>query len=442
MSTTDLRDPKDAPMLPGRWPLLGHTLVIRRDALNFFRRHHEKLGPAFWVDMGFGHAVFLVAGEEGFSVFRNKDADSSHLADLKLFLGSSMLTVDGADHRRARMASAPAFTPGGLSRARVGQLIAETLERHVGTWQGRDRIPLVRETKGIALDVIFRMMGIEIRDLPEWSRWYGEFMFSALNIPVMFPGSPAWRGRRARRWLEARMQQIIADVRERGDQESIVGVLVHGRDEQGQGMSERELLDNLLILGFAGHETTASTMAWSMLHLAKSPQHWDQLCEEVAGLSEVPLDYGELARRTPFAVGVFRESLRLYPPVAMDSRRATAPFEIAGYQIQPGIHVGSSLLVLSRDPVRYPQPDEWKPERWLDLDHKPTPIENCQFGGGAHFCLGYHMALLEGTMFLVHAARCLSAWGKRPVLDAPLPSALYLPLTHPPVATHLRWASE
>jgi cytochrome P450 len=436
--TPELRDPKDAPKIPGRLPLLGHTLKVRSDALSFFRRHHEELGQVFWVDMGFGHWVLMVMGEVGFSVFRSKETDSSHLAEMQLFLGRSMLTVDGADHRRMRMASASAFTPAGLSRARVGQVIAETLERHVGAWQGRDRVALVRDTKAIALDVIFRVMAIEVSDLPEWSRWYSEFMFSAINIPLMFPGSPAWRGRRARRWLEARMRQIIAEVRERGDQESMVGVLVHGRDEQGQGMSEQELLDNLLILGFAGHETTASTMAWSMLHLANSPQHWDRLCEEVAGLGEVPLDYAELTRLTPFAVGVFRESLRLYPPVPMDSRRTHTHFEIAGYRVEPGTHVGTSLLLLSRDPERYPEPDEWRPERWLDHGHKPTPIENCQFGGGAHFCLGYHMALLEGTMFLVHAARSLAAWGKRPVLDAPLPRASYLPLTHPPAATHLR----
>jgi cytochrome P450 len=254
----------------------------------------------------------------------------------------------------------------------------------------------------------------------------------------MLPGMPAWRGRKARRWLEARMLEIIAAARERGDQDSIVGVLAHGHDEEGQGMTEQELLDNLLILGFAGHETTASTMAWSMLHLAKSPHHWDRLCEEVAPLGEVPLDYVELTRLTPFAVGVFRESLRLYPPVAMDSRMSNARFPLAGYQIVPGTRVGTSFALLSRDPVRYEQPDEWRPERWLNLDHKPSPIENSQFGGGAHFCLGYHMALLEGTMFLVHAARCLAAWGKRPVLEEPLPVPVWLPLTHPPASQQLQ----
>lgn len=435
---TALRETKDAPVLPGRLPLLGHMTRVRSNALEFMREAQARLGPVFWLDMGFDHWLFMVVDEPGFSVFRNKDTDSSHLRDFDRFLGTSMLVVDGADHRRMRGASSAPFTPAGLSRARVGEIIAETLERHVDGWRGQSTVPLSRTTKSIALEVIFRVMDIEVSDLPDWSHWYGEFMLSGLNVPLMFPGSPAWRGRRARRWLEARMTKIIAAARERGDTDSLVGAMTHGVDEHGLGMSERELLDNLLILGFAGHETTASTMAWSMLHLGKSPQHWDRLVEEATSIREIPRDYAELSRVAPLAAGVFRESLRLYPPVAVDSRRTHTPFELVGYHVEPGVMVGTSFALLSREPNRYPEPDSWKPERWLGLDRKPTPIENCQFGGGPHFCLGYHMAILEGTMFLVHTAQRLAAWGVRPIYDAPLPKPVWLPLTHPPANAKLR----
>jgi cytochrome P450 monooxygenase len=432
------RDPKQAPSLPGRWPLFGNMLHLRSNGLELLREAKTKLGPVFWVDMGFGHVILMVAAEPGFAVFRNKDTNSSHLEDFGRFLGQSMLVVDGPDHRRMRNASSAPFTPGGLTRARAGELIAETVARHVGAWQGRERVAIVRDTKSIALEVIFRVMDIPVEDLPDWSHWYGEFMLSALNIPLMFPGSPAWRGRRARKWLEARMTKIIEAARARGDHDSLVGAMVHGRDEDGQGMSEQELLDNLLVLGFAGHETTASTMAWSMLRLAHSPEHWQRLCAEATALAEVPNDYAELSRLAPLAVGVFRESLRLYPPVAIDSRRTHTRWEVMGYQIEPGTMVGTSITLLSRDPERYADPDEWRPERWLNLDHKPTPIENCQFGGGPHFCLGYHMALLEGTLFLVHAARSMAAWGVRPIADGPLPKPVYLPFTQAPINTQLR----
>lgn len=432
-----LRDASEAPKLGRQLPLLGHMLGLRLDALRLLRRAQDQLGPIFWVNLGFGSEVLLCVDERGFEVFRDRRLDSSHLADFGRFLGHSMLVVDGADHKRMRGVSSKAFTPGGLTRARVGEIIAETVARRVESWRGRDRVAIVEDTKTLALEVIFRVMGIEVRALPAWSHWFSEFTLGALNFPVMLPGLPAWRAQKGRDWLEAKIRKIVADARAREDRESIVGVMVHGRDEAGEGMSEQELVDNLLVLGFAGHETTASTMAWSMLMLGRSPRRWDRLRDEVAALPEVPTDYASLAQLAPFAVAVFRESLRLNPPVTIDTRQAREVLEFGGYRIEPGTVVGASLLHISRDPARYPQPDAWRPERWLDLGHRPTPIENCQFGGGAHFCLGYHMALLEGTIFLVHAARTLAAWGRRPHLHGAMPKPVHLPLTQPPAGAEL-----
>ena len=129
---------------------------------------------------------------------------------------------------------------------------------------------------------------------------------------------------------------------------------------------------------------------------------------------------------------MFRESLRLYPPVVTDSRVVHEPFEIEGYTVEPGAVIATSLLHLSRDPGRFPDPDAWQPQRWLEHDRKPTALENCQFGGGPHFCLGYHVALLEGAMFLVHVARSLGEWGQRPRALGPMPKPSFLPLAHPP----------
>ena len=434
-------DAHAAPKLSGRLPVVGHLLRLQRDALGLLREARDAHGPAFWIDMGFGSDVLVVLDDEGFGVFRTKHANSSHMADFEAFLGHSMLTVDGADHRRMRGASSHAFTPAGLTRARVGEIIAETVERHLQRWRdsGEAVLGVVPATKVIALDVIFRVMGIEVEDLPLWSKQYSEYMLGAIAIPFKFPGSPAWRAARARRWLEARIREIIARARERDDRESLVGAMVHGRDDEGAGMTEVELVDNLLILGFAGHETTASTMAWSMLHLAQAPKVWDQLCEEACALAEVPHDVIALTEAAPFAVGVFRESLRLYPPVLIDTRRVQAPFEIAGYRVEPEDTVGTSLLHLSREPGRYVEPDAWRPERWQTIGRKPSPIENCQFGGGAHFCLGYHMAVLEGTAFLVRAARRMTEWGMRPeLIDRRIPKPSYIPLTRPPRSARIR----
>ncbi|MCB9567356.1 MAG: cytochrome P450 [Myxococcales bacterium] len=405
--------------------------------LRFLGGAARRLGPVFWVDLGFGNRALLLADEEGFEVFRNQALDSSHMANVSVLLGRSMLTIDGADHRRVRGVSGPVFTPGGLTRAKVGEVITETCLRQLATWRGRERVKVVLETKAVALDVIFRVMGIDVAELAEWGRHYNEFILGGIVSPRWLPGSPAWRGARARRWLEARIAGIIARVRASGDRESIVGTMVHGRDESGAGMTEQELIDNLLILALAGHETTASTLAWSMIHLANAPAAWERLVAEATAMDEVPSDWSALAERVPFALGVFRESLRLYPPVHVDSRRTHAPVELAGYTIPERTVVAASILLMSRDPERYPEPEAWRPERWGDRGRKPTAIENCQFGGGAHFCLGYHMALLEGTLFLVHAARELAAAGRRPELIGGIPRPRYMPVTRPPAGVEI-----
>ena len=396
------------------------------------REARHTLGPVFWIDMGFGNRTLMLTEEAGFEVLRSRSLDSSHMADIGTFLGHSMLTVDGKEHRRMRGASSSAFTPGGLNRAKIGELISATVLRQLEGWKGANELQIVDETKAVALDIIFRMLGVEVDELPEWAHWYSEFLLSAINIPISLPGTPAWRGARARRWLEPRVAAIIEDARERGDHESVVGAMVHGRDKQGAGMSDKELIDNLLILALAGHETTASTLAWSMIYLASSPASWDRLVAEATAMDEVPSDWSALSAQAPFALGVFRESLRLYPPVHLDSRVAQGDIELCGYEIPDQTVVGTSILLVSRNPERYPEPDTWRPERWLELERKPTPVENCQFGGGAHFCLGYHMALLEGALFLTHAARELASQGKRPLFEGQIPRPHYLPLTRPP----------
>ncbi len=425
------------PMMAGRWPILGHLPAIARDAPGALRAAADKLGPLFWVDAGFGVHMLMTLEDEGFEIFKNKGTDSSHLGDVVDLLRGSMLPLDGSEHRRVRGASSAPFTPGGLTQARVGEIIMEVLSRRLPSWTQGNKVSVLRETKVIALDIIFQVMGIESTQLREWARQYDEFVLGAINIPINLPGFPRWRARRGRAWLEGNLSSIIQGVRERGDRDSLVGALAHGRDEHGNGLTDDELRANLLILAFAGHETTASTMAWAMVHLAREPAAWRRLCDEATCVDELPRGFHELVKVVPYALAIFRESLRLYPPVNMDSRRAREGFTLYGREIPEGTTLGCSILHLSRNPSRYPQPEVWRPERWTEAAHKPTPIENCQFGGGPHFCLGYHMALLEGVLFLAETARAFARSGKTITAPPQLPRPSYLPLTRPPISTQI-----
>lgn len=426
------------PMAAGRFPKVGHLPALAWNLPELCRWVGERYGPCAWIDRGFGSHVLQISGDRGFELLKNKETDSSALHDVaSTFLGRSMIVVDGADHRRARGASAHAFSPAGLDRARVGQLIADIVERRVERWPSQPSLSVAREARELALTIIFRMIGIEVRDIPAWRHQFEELALSAVNIPFDFPGSPMRRGRNAQAWLDERMSQIIARARRDHDSESVVGAMVHGRDEQAQGLTDRELIDNMKLLVLAGHETTASVIAWALLLLAETPQHWDRLAEEARSFGHVPTRPDDLAD-LPFAEGIFREALRLYPPVANTIRTASRDMDIGGHTIVAGVYLGCNIHELSRHPERYVEPDTFRPERWPELGRRPTQLELCQFGGGPHFCLGYHVAMLEGVAVLVGAALALSRHDKRLRPAGPLPRPAYLPVVHPPRKASVR----
>ena len=305
----------------------------------------------------------------------------------------------------------------------------------VRSWRGRPHVRILAETQEATLAVIFGIIGIRSEELSQWREQFRRYMLSALPFPFELPGSPQWLARRARRWIDARLGHLIEQARRDPSAEGLLPEIVRDRDDEGERLSEQELLDNLRLLVLAGHETTASSLAWLAIYLASDRGLWDRLCEEARGVDDVPTTPEQIAA-CPFAQALFREAVRVHPPVYNDSRRLSESITIRGHVLPAGTHVNIPLTLLSHDARRYPDPHRFDPERWLGQGHKLTPLETCQFGGGPHFCLGYHLAVLEGVQFAIALAKELSANGQRPTLrGGKVPAPVHLPLTHPPART-------
>lgn len=431
-------EPAGLPVAPGWVPMLGHMPRLFRD-LPAFLRGCAQSGPLCWVDFARAHTQLLSTREEAFTVFRNRETSSKNLAKGGgELLGRSLLVFDGSPHRRMRGAMASPFTPRGLNAASAGALIREVVEPRIAAWVGQREVPLAEETREFAVDVIFRMMGIPSSELSAWRHQFEEMVLLGIPLTWDLPGLPRWRGLRAKRWIDARLETFIEQARGRAADESLIAAMVHGRDEEGSGLDHQELLDNLRILVFAGHETTASLMAWMTLELARRPDYWRRAVDEALAADGPPTTAEELAR-FPFMESVFREALRLHPPVALDSRETEVETELFGVKIPPGVVVGCSLYSVSRDPARYPEPDRFNPDRWAALGRKPGALETAQFGGGPHFCLGYHMAWLEAVQYGVILARTLGARGLAPMLvGGEMPRPVWFPVSRPPIGTRVR----
>lgn len=425
------------PVMSGRFPVLGHLPAFLADPVALQQRASETVGSLFWIDLGFGtpHGITF-HDEEAFRLLKSPSVESLHFYEhLELFFGRALIVTDGAPHRHARSILQKPFGPGGLQRAGVARIAHDALLDCVRSWRDRPRVRVLAETQEATLRVIFGIIGVQPHALSQWREQFRRLMLSALPVPFVFPGSPHWVARRARNWLDAQLRILIEQARQAPAAEGLLAQLVQERDDDGESLSEQELLDNLRLLVLAGHETTASALAWLLVYLASDRACWDRLCEEAHGVDGVPITPEQLAA-CPFAQALFREAVRMHPPVYNESRRLTEAMTLHGHEIPAGTVVNIPITLLSHDPQRYPDPYRFDPERWLALDHKLTPLETCQFGGGPHFCLGYHLAVLEGAQFAIALARELSASGRRPVLrGGKVPAPIHLPLTHPPART-------
>lgn len=419
------------PILEGGLPVVGHIFKLVRHQAETFRQLEKAPGPLCWVKIiGMGW-VLVYTRRESFDLFMNRITTSVRLVDqAEVIIGhTSMVAADGATHRHLRKAASGPFTPKGLTMSGVSATMEEVIGARVEAMITRDEVTLLAETQRAALDIIFRIMGIPESQLEVWGEKYTTLLMGPIGPHLAAPPLPYYFATRARRWLDERLRGYIQGARQNPDAKGLVAELVRGRDDEGKGLSDEEILDNLRLLVLAGHETTASVMAWMASFMATNPAVQERVIAEATateGLPQTPADMG----RFPYAEALFRESLRLHPPVAMQNRELTAPLEVDGVTVPAGTTVGVPIWLLSRDPELYPDPDAFKPERWIGRDHKLTPLETAQFGGGPHFCLGYHMAWVEAVMFVVSLGRALAREGKR--LQMPrMPSENAFPLTRP-----------
>jgi cytochrome P450 monooxygenase len=418
------------PVLPGAFPVIGQFPSIYFDAAEVLLRGRAKLGPLFWMDVGFGQHVAMCVSREAFDVFKSKAASNAYLREhAATLVGVSILGQEGAVHQRMRGAMNAPFTPRGLAGTGVGAMVAEQMTSAVDAWAARRVVTIHKATLEVTLSTIFRLIGVEVEELSAWSEKYRDFVHSAAALPSWIPSMR--RAARARVWLDEHIQAIVKAERERPNRGTFIAELVHGRDEAGQTLTDLELVDNLRLLTLAGHETTASVMAWMTIVLAQRPDLWDGLVAEAKGAGDLPRTPQEV-RGFPFAEGVFREALRLYPSVALTTRRVETPLTLCGRTLKAGTMAGIGLAALARDPEIYGSPDRFEPSRWVGRKEPITPIETAQFGGGPHFCLGYHLAWMEAVVFAVALARRMAGENLRPRLaDGPAPRHYNLPLGHP-----------
>ena len=200
---------------------------------------------------------------------------------------------------------------------------------------------------------------------------------------------------------------IYAEIEERrlqpdANRTDILSLMMAARDENGQPMTNEELRDELMTLLFAGHETTATALAWAFYWIHRLPSVRQKLLQELDSLGENPDPMTIF--RLPYLSAVCQETLRIYPVAMLTfAREVLTPVELMGHQLEPGTAVFASIYLTHRREDLYPEPLQFKPERFLERQF--SPYEYLPFGGGSRRCIGLALAQLEMKLVLATILR-------------------------------------
>lgn len=208
-------------------------------------------------------------------------------------------------------------------------------------------------------------------------------------------------------------EQAVADVdevlfriiRERRasdlEGDDLLSLLLRARDDDGVGMDDQQLRDEAITIFLAGHETTALALTWAIYLWCRVPEAAERVrveVDEVLGKRPATVDD---VKKLPLTEAFINETMRLYPPAWTIGREATEDVEIAGWKVPKGAQVLTPQCVVHRDERWFPQPDEFRLERWLDGNEKSLPrFGYFPFGGGPRICIGNHFAMMEAVLTL------------------------------------------
>jgi len=310
----------------------------------------------------------------------------------------SVIVLTGAEHLRQRKLLLPPFH--GERMREYEDAIVEATRRDMAAWPVGKPMRLHERTRAITLEVILRaVFGVEAERMDRVREAVGTLLVPASTLLLMrlalrrpSPERPGGEFGQALDRLDAVLYEELERRRSREDlaeRRDILSLLMQARDEDGQPMTDAELRDELVSLLLAGHETTATSVAWAIERLVRHPDKLERLVAEI----DAHPDGGE-----EYMTAVVNETLRVRPVVPIVVRMLKGELQVGPYTLPAGTRLTPSIYLTNRNPRVYREPDEFRPERFLDS--APETFSWIPFGGGIRRCIGAAFAQLEMKLIL------------------------------------------
>ncbi len=424
-----------APSLPPGPPQSPLRQLVRwaRDPIGFLEDCHKTYGDVYTTRLpGTPPMVSFALPEAAKEIFANA-GDTMWAGEanepIEFLVGRhSLVRLDGSRHKRERKLMMPAVH--GDRMASYGTQMRVITDDVIGRFRAGDVMDVQETMQEITLRVILEsVFGVPAGE--EQMRLRGlvvEFLSQAMNPTVtiasilasgdrfrdflsnrlapvldragfLAKGLPWARIARCVRELDALLYREIAERRQVAkDRNDVMSMLIQAVDEEGRGLTDQELRDEMMVLLIGGHETTSTTLTWSLALALEHPEVAASIREEY---DRVFADGGWDPGRIPelkYAEAVTKEALRLYPVASAVGRRLKQATTIAGYALPEGVVVSPNIYHIQRDPKVWPDPLRFDPMRFIEK--KPRPTEWLPFGGGVRTCLGMAFSLYEMKVVL------------------------------------------
>jgi len=398
-----LPQPPRAGLPPGpRTPSLWQSLRLMRFRHSFVPKMRAMYGDVFALKLvPDGRPLVLFDRVSATKQIFASDPENFHAGKANAVLGPimgehSLLLVDGAQHKRARKLLMPAFRASAMEGYR--SVVTQLAKDEVGSWTPGKEFRSLERMNALTLEVILRVVfGVadedrlsKLRPLVNATVDVKPIVLLGWGYPFLQKFGPWKKVVEVQRdldtllYAEIRERRAATDLHERTD--VLSQLLLVGESEGEQPLSDAELRDQLVTLLLAGHETTASGLSWALYELGRHPELMRRAQQAAVQGDDDHLE------------AVMKESLRLHPIIPMVVRFLMKPATIGGVQLPAGVSVGPSILLSHQDPEHFPEPEQFRPDRFID--GHPTPNTWIPFGGGVRRCIGAGFSLMEGVVVL------------------------------------------
>ena len=413
---------------PFEW--LIRTLRMRNEALALTERMYERHGPVVLESVGFMKSVSLFGPDANKFVMLDRENNLSAKGAWDLIMGrifsNGLLLMDGDEHRYQRRIMQQAFSTPALESyvEQMNSRIAEGIRDWHQHGPGFLAFPAFKKlTLNLAASVF---LGIELGPLTDqMNRAFENTVAASMSVVrLRIPGLEFYRGLVGREWMIEFFRSLLPAKRSSNGSD-MLSRFCHAQSEDGRRFTDDEIVDHMIFLMMAAHDTTTSTLTSMLFELGRRPEWQERLREESRGLGSDVLAFADMDRLT--ALGwVMQETLRRYPPLSTVPRLATREFEYEGYRIPARALIVVFPIHTHHMKEWWSDPYQFDPERFSDAraEHRRHSHSWVPYSGGAHTCIGLRFAELQ-IKSILHQLLLRTRWSvpagyEMPVQQAPI----------------------